>query len=154
MHYSNYTITRSILLIVQISLLFVFSTSFAQTSNTGSSAKKTEGHNSTPPVDQNKIKQENSNTKKTLTYEVVFDQNKSSLNLAAKDKLDRIYNVYAKNILDTLNIISKGNKDDLFKERSIAVTNYLISKGVPSSRIRYIDFGNAKVGDGIEVIIK
>lgn len=101
-----------------------------------------------------KIIKENSSTEKTLTYEVVFAMNKSYLSMALKEKLDRIYKVYTTNHTDTLNIISKTPGDKLYKERSINVTNYLISKGVPSSHIRYIDFGKFKTGNGIEIIIK
>lgn len=101
-----------------------------------------------------KLIKENSGTEKTLTYEVVFAINKSYLSIALKEKLDRIYKVYTANHTDTLNIISKTPGDKLYKERSINVTNYLISKGVPSSHIRYIDFGKLKTGNGIEIIIK
>lgn len=136
-HYGNCTINSPVLKLIHICLFFAFSVSLAQ-----------------EPAKKTTTVKENSDSKKTLTYEVVFEMNKSYLNLAAKDKLYRIYKVYANNISDTLNIRSEGAIDKLFKERSIAVTNYLISKGVPSAHIRYVDFGKVKVGNGIEVIIK
>jgi hypothetical protein len=100
-----------------------------------------------------KIK-ESSGSKKALTYYIEFEMGKSNLNLSVKEKLDRIYTVYVSNSTDTVNILTETAADKLYKERSIHLTNYLISKGVPASHIRAIDFGKKTSIDGIDLIIK
>lgn len=154
MHYSNCTSAFKVFRCVQIMLLLALSTVYSQQAVTNTAAKNNKNDSSTKILQSTTNIRENSSTKKKLTYEVLFEINKSNLSLAAKDKLNRIYNVYLNNTNDTMNIISEHKGDQLFKERSIAVTNYLIFKGVPSSHIRYIEFGKAPVRDGIELILK
>jgi outer membrane protein OmpA-like peptidoglycan-associated protein len=91
---------------------------------------------------------------KTLTYYIVFESGKTELNNEAKEKLDRIANVFKTNPGDTLNIMPDEVKIALYKERSISVNNYLRSKGVPQAQIRFVEYGKLKAAREIQLILK
>jgi outer membrane protein OmpA-like peptidoglycan-associated protein len=96
----------------------------------------------------------NSTSKKQLTYYIVFDSGKTILNKEAIEKLDRIIKTFKNNLSDTIDVKSGSEKNALYKERSLAVNNYLASKGVPQPQIRFIECGNLKTPKGIELILK
>lgn len=91
---------------------------------------------------------------RSLTYYIVFEKGKTELNSEMKQKLDRVAKVFKNNINDTLNIMSNTQKTSLYKERSISVNNYLISKGVPPPKIRFIEVGKLKAAREIQIILK
>ncbi len=91
---------------------------------------------------------------KTLTYYIVFENGKTELNNDMKEKLDRVAKVFRTNSGDTLNIMSDIKMVPFYKERSISVNNYLISKGVPHTQIRFIEVGKLKVTKEIQLILK
>lgn len=154
MNYSNYTLFFKFFSYIQILLVLVLPTISAQQTPKKLGSKNSSSDSSTGSSKPSSNIYENSSSKKKLTYEVVFEMNKSNLNISVKDKLNRVIKVYQNNFTDTLNIVSANTIDQLFKDRSFSVTNYLISHGVPSSHIRCINYGKMAVLDGIELIIK
>jgi len=79
---------------------------------------------------------------------VYFDFDKSILKPASIDKLDSIYNVLVENPAATLQI--SGHTDGLGSnaynnipsdKRARACADYLIQKGIESSRVSFVSFG-------------
>jgi outer membrane protein OmpA-like peptidoglycan-associated protein len=91
---------------------------------------------------------------KTLTYYIVFETNKTELSNNMKEKLDGICKIFRSNPGDTLDISSDSEKNKLYKERSISVNAYLISKGIPQAQIRFVEFGKIKAAREIQLILK
>jgi flagellar motor protein MotB len=95
-----------------------------------------------------------SKVNKTLSYYIVFKNGEQNLSNEMKEKLNRIVKIFNTNPNDTLTIMSEQKKILLHKERSISVNNYLISKGVPASQIRFVEYGKLKVTKEIQLILK
>lgn len=95
-----------------------------------------------------------SKVNKPLTYYIVFENGKTELNKDMKEKLDKICNVFQNNSSDSLDILSGSEQNALYKQRSISVNNYLISKGIPKTQIRFIEVGKIKATREIQLILK
>jgi outer membrane protein OmpA-like peptidoglycan-associated protein len=91
---------------------------------------------------------------KTLTYYIVFEPGKTELSKDMKEKLDGICKVFRSNPGDTLDISSGSEKNKFYKERSVSVNNYLISKGIPQAQIRFVEFGKIRAAREIQLILK
>ncbi len=107
--------------------------------------------NGCPPIEKPDVSKEQVDELRTLAREVFFEFNKDVLREDSKAKLDRAAALMNQDFTD-YNFLIEGHTDskgsdaynlDLSQRRATSVVNYLVERGVSSSRLRAVGYGES-----------